>query len=216
MHKKTSAPLAPWPQHHYLSKPRGGGGGGGGCRIQGPGPAAPPWLGPKRGHKGGGSKTCFSKSNPTPPPRMPKQVFLARGEPVVSCVEPPKISKSLGPFWYQNYVHKWWKMCFCTTDPEPLGMHTTVSACSQPWLALSLQASQKNLGMGHFGSKTGSKSGQKTPKLTPQAQSEPAEPILPIEKSQGALTKRRPDCKEEASLSVRERAPQIAHGHTMS
>ena len=25
MHKKTSAPLAPWPQHHYLSKPRGGG-----------------------------------------------------------------------------------------------------------------------------------------------------------------------------------------------
>ena len=25
MHKKTSAPLAPWPQHHYLSKPGGGG-----------------------------------------------------------------------------------------------------------------------------------------------------------------------------------------------
>ena len=41
MHKKTSAPLAPWPRHHYLSKP-GGGGGAGGCRIQGPGPAAPP------------------------------------------------------------------------------------------------------------------------------------------------------------------------------
>ena len=31
-----------WPtRHHYLSKP-GGGGGAGGCRIQGPGPAAPP------------------------------------------------------------------------------------------------------------------------------------------------------------------------------
>ena len=36
---------------HYLSKPggRGGGGGGaGGCRIQGPGPAAPPCLRPGR------------------------------------------------------------------------------------------------------------------------------------------------------------------------
>ena len=41
MHKKTSAPLVPWPGHHYLSKPGGGGGGGWGCRIQGPGPAAP-------------------------------------------------------------------------------------------------------------------------------------------------------------------------------
>ena len=39
MHKKTSAPLAPWPQHRYLSKPGVGGGGG---RIQRPGPAAPP------------------------------------------------------------------------------------------------------------------------------------------------------------------------------
>ena len=29
MHKKTSAPLAPWPQHHYLSKPGGDRGGGG-------------------------------------------------------------------------------------------------------------------------------------------------------------------------------------------
>ena len=38
MHKKTSAPLAPWPQHHCLSKP---GGGGGGCCIQGPSPAPP-------------------------------------------------------------------------------------------------------------------------------------------------------------------------------
>ena len=29
---------------HYLSKPGGGGGGAGGGRIQGPGPAAPPWV----------------------------------------------------------------------------------------------------------------------------------------------------------------------------
>ena len=41
MLKKTAAPLAPWPRHHYLSKPRGGGGAGG-CRIQGPGPPPPP------------------------------------------------------------------------------------------------------------------------------------------------------------------------------
>ena len=27
MHKKTSAPLVPWPRHYYLSKPVGGGGG---------------------------------------------------------------------------------------------------------------------------------------------------------------------------------------------
>ena len=44
MHKKTSALLASWPRHYYLSKPGGGGGGAGGCRIQGPGPAAPPWF----------------------------------------------------------------------------------------------------------------------------------------------------------------------------
>ena len=36
---KFLAPLAPQPLHRYLG---GGGGGAGGCRIQGPGPAAPP------------------------------------------------------------------------------------------------------------------------------------------------------------------------------
>ena len=38
---KNLAPLARWPTHRYLSKLRGGGGLGG-CRIQRPGPAAPP------------------------------------------------------------------------------------------------------------------------------------------------------------------------------
>ena len=41
MQKQNSAPLAPWPPHHYL-KTRGGGGGLGGVCIQGPGLAAPP------------------------------------------------------------------------------------------------------------------------------------------------------------------------------
>ena len=37
--------LAPLPLHRYLSKLWGwGGGGAGGGRIQGPGPADPPWL----------------------------------------------------------------------------------------------------------------------------------------------------------------------------
>ena len=40
MHKKTSAPLAPWPQHHYLSKP--GGGGGWGVLHTRTGPGHPP------------------------------------------------------------------------------------------------------------------------------------------------------------------------------
>ena len=34
MHKKTSAPLVPWPRHHYLSKPGGGGGGLGGVAYK--------------------------------------------------------------------------------------------------------------------------------------------------------------------------------------
>ena len=40
MHKKTSAPLVPWPQHHYLSKP--GGGGGWGVSHTRTGPSRPP------------------------------------------------------------------------------------------------------------------------------------------------------------------------------
>ena len=40
MHKKKSAPLAPWPQHHYLSNP--GGGGGWGVSHTRTGPGRPP------------------------------------------------------------------------------------------------------------------------------------------------------------------------------
>ena len=45
------------PPTHYLSKP--GGPGGGGCRIQGPGPAAPP--GRREGGGGGCSAPWQSK-----------------------------------------------------------------------------------------------------------------------------------------------------------
>ena len=34
MHKKASAPLVPWPQHHDLSKPWRGGGGLGGVAYK--------------------------------------------------------------------------------------------------------------------------------------------------------------------------------------
>ena len=53
MHKKTSAPLAPWPQHYYLSKPRGGGGGLGGFaykdRARPPPPPPVLWRGEEKG-----------------------------------------------------------------------------------------------------------------------------------------------------------------------
>ena len=46
MHKKTSAPLAPWPRHHSPSKPgRGGGRGGWGVSHTRTGPGRPPPLG---------------------------------------------------------------------------------------------------------------------------------------------------------------------------
>ena len=45
MHKKTSAALAPWLRHHYLSKPRGGGGWGVSHTRTGPSRPPPPVRG---------------------------------------------------------------------------------------------------------------------------------------------------------------------------
>ena len=88
MHKQTSAPVAPRPQHHYLSKP--GGGGAGGCRIQRPGTPPSPWgrvqnglLSAQRGPSArstprgpgavglGGAATRASHAPPTPHFRWP-------------------------------------------------------------------------------------------------------------------------------------------------
>ena len=57
MHKKTSAPLAPWPQHHYLSKAGGGGGGGGLGGVVYKDWARPPPPTPWHGHRQGQGHT---------------------------------------------------------------------------------------------------------------------------------------------------------------
>ena len=66
---KNFAPLAPWPRHRYLSKLGGGGGGLGGCRIQGPGPAAPPGVVHAIAHSLHATIVCVRRGN------RPKQSF---------------------------------------------------------------------------------------------------------------------------------------------
>ena len=58
-------------------------------------------------------KTRFSKSDPGPF-GMPKQVFIAYFEVVVTCFGPWKMPKCLenGPFWVQKWVKKWVKNAF--------------------------------------------------------------------------------------------------------
>ena len=55
---------------------------------------------------------------------MPKQVFVARFERVLTRFGPWKMPKCLenGPFWDQQWVKTASKMCFSESDPTPLGM----------------------------------------------------------------------------------------------
>ena len=60
-----------------------------------------------------------------PGPRgMPKQVVLARFEPVVALYGPLKSPKCLenGPFWDQKWVKKGSQTRFLKSDPGPLGV----------------------------------------------------------------------------------------------
>ena len=70
-----------------------------------------------------GEKIIFSKVVPRPP-RMLKQVFLARFEPVVTRFGPRNIPKCLedGPFWDQRWVENGSKVHFSKRDPGPFGM----------------------------------------------------------------------------------------------
>ena len=63
------------------------------------------------------------------PHAMPKQVFLARFEPVMARFGPPKIPKCLenGLFWDKKWVQNGSKMCFSTNDPRPLGVPKEVN-----------------------------------------------------------------------------------------
>ena len=64
----------------------------------------------------------FSKVVPRPL-GMPKQVFLARFEPMVTRFRPWKIPKCLKqrPFWDQKWVKNGSKMHFSKRDPRPFG-----------------------------------------------------------------------------------------------
>ena len=68
-------------------------------------------------------KNVFSKSDPGPF-GMPKQVFLAHFESVVTHFGTWKIPKYLenGSFWDQKRVKNGSKTCFLKSDPEPVGM----------------------------------------------------------------------------------------------
>ena len=85
----------------------------------------------------------FSKVVPRPL-GMPKQVFLARFELVVTRFGPRKIPKCLenGPFWDQKWVKNGSKTGFSKGDPGPFGMlkqvflahFEPVVMCFGPWL----------------------------------------------------------------------------------
>ena len=70
-----------------------------------------------------GSKKAFLKSD-RGPIGMPKQVFLARFEPVVARFGPRKIPKCLqnGPFWVQKWLKNGSKKRFSKNDPGPFMM----------------------------------------------------------------------------------------------
>ena len=70
-----------------------------------------------------GSKTCFPSSDRRPF-GVPKQVFLADFEPVVTGFGPWKIPKCLenGSFWDQKWVKNGSKTHFSKSDRGPFGM----------------------------------------------------------------------------------------------
>ena len=76
-----------------------------------------------------GAKKIFFSNVVNRPLGMPKQVFLARFEPVVTRFGPRKIPKCLenGPFWDQAWVKNGSKMHFSKSVPGPLGMLEQVS-----------------------------------------------------------------------------------------
>ena len=66
----------------------------------------------------------FSKNDPRPH-GMPKQVVLARFQPVVTHFGPSKVPKCLknGPIWDQKWVENWSRKHFSEIHPRPFGMH---------------------------------------------------------------------------------------------
>ena len=88
----------------------------------------PKWLenGPFHDQKRvkNGSKTCSSRSD-RGPFGMLEQVFLARFEPVVTCLGPWKIPKSLEkvPFWNRKRVKNGSKMHLSKSARGPYGVH---------------------------------------------------------------------------------------------
>ena len=112
-----------------------------------------------------GSKKPLFKSD-RGPFGMPKQVFLARFEPVVARFGPRKIPKCLenGPFWDQKWVKNGSKKAFLKSDRGPFGMPKQVfwAPLNPWWRVLGHGKSQNAFKMGRFGSKNGSKMGQKS------------------------------------------------------
>ena len=75
-----------------------------------------------------GSKKCFYKSD-CRAPGMPKQVFLAHFEPVLTRFGPWKILKCLenGPFWDQKWVKNGPETQFSKRHCGPFGVQTQVN-----------------------------------------------------------------------------------------